>query len=411
MEQVLYQLPEGWDWQTIEEVAQIGADRGFVPTPDSEGNVPFIGMTDIDQETGQKSTYELRNFDDVKKGYTKFQRNAVLFAKITPCTENNKTALIDNVSGGFATTEVFPIHALDSIEPKYLLHFFRSPSVRRFLIDHMEGATGRQRVPLKALKSVSVPVCGLKEQKRIVEKLDALLTRIDTAIEHLQESVTLADALSQNGLDVYFAELTETNPELTLSKLADFISGYAFKSGDFTSESGIKPIKITNVGVNEFSENAEEFLPASYESEYQRFAAKANDIVIALTRPIINGGLKVCRVPESYGGALVNQRVAAITSHNKHVLDFIYLYLQSSRTKNYVLEKSKSLNQPNLSIIDLKNLAIPLPNNDDAIVKAVVDCNALISKARKSKAEISEKITMMQQLKSSILDSAFKGEL
>jgi type I restriction enzyme S subunit len=193
--------------------------------------------------------------------------------------------------------------------------------------------------------------------------------------------------------------------------LVDFISGYAFKSGDFTSEPGIKPIKITNVGVNEFSEHAEEFLPASYESEYQRFAAKANDIVIALTRPIINGGLKVCRVPESYSGALVNQRVAAITSHNKHVLDFIYLYLQSSRTKIYVLEKSKSLNQPNLSITDLKNLAIPFPNNDEAIVKAVSDCNALISKARKSKAEISEKITMMQQLKASILDSAFKGEL
>ncbi|WP_270820989.1 restriction endonuclease subunit S [Aeromonas sp. QDB14] len=411
MEQVLYSLPDGWEWQSIEEVAQIGADRGFVPTPDSEGNVPFIGMTDIDQETGQKSTYELRNFDDVKKGYTKFQRDAVLFAKITPCTENNKTALIDNVDGGFATTEVFPIHALDSVEPKYLLHFFRSPSVRRFLIDNMEGATGRQRVPLKALKSVSVPVCGLKEQKRIVEKLDALLTRIDTSVEHLQESVTLADALSQNGLDIYFAELTKTNPELPLSKLADFISGYAFKSGDFTSESGVKPIKITNVGVNEFSENAEEFLPVNYESEYQRFAAKANDIVIALTRPIINGGLKVCRVPESYSGALVNQRVAAITSKNKHVLDFIYLYLQSSRTKNYVLEKSKSLNQPNLSITDLKNLALPLPANDEAIAKAVADCNALISKARKSKAEISEKITMMQQLKASILDSAFKGEL
>jgi type I restriction enzyme S subunit len=56
-------------------------------------------------------------------------------------------------------------------------------------------------------------------------------------------------------------------------------------------------------------------------------------------------------------------------------------------------------------------LEIPFPNNDEAIVKAVSDCNALISKARKSKAEISEKITMMQQLKASILDSAFKGEL
>lgn len=411
MEQLLYSLPDEWEWYPIEEVAQIGAERGFAPTPDYEGNVPFIGMTDIDQETGQKSTYELRNFDDVKKGYTKFQRNAVLFAKITPCTENNKTALIDNVDGGFATTEVFPIHASGSVKPKYLLHFFRSPSVRSFLIDQMEGATGRKRVPLKALKRVNVPICGLEEQKRIVKKLDALFNRIDTAIEHLQENVTLADALSQNGLDVYFAELSKINPEQPLLKLADFISGYAFKSGDFIKEPGIKPIKITNVGVNEFSENAEEFLPASYESEYQRFSAKTNDIVIALTRPIINGGLKVCRVPETYSGALVNQRVAAITSQNKHVLDFIYLYLQSSRTKSYVLEKSKSLNQPNLSITDLKNLALPLPTDDEAIVKAVSECTALVNKARRAKAEVLKKIMLLNGLKSSILDSAFKGEL
>src|SRR5690554_3625446 len=342
MEQVLYQLPDGWEWHTIDEVAHIGADRGFLPAPDSKGKVPFVGMTDIDQETGQKSTYELRNFDDVKKGYTKFQRNAVLFAKITPCTENNKTALINNVDGGFATTEVFPIHALDSVEPKYLLHFFRSPSVRRFLIDQMEGATGRQRVPLKNLKSVSVPVCGLKEQKRIVEKLDALLARIDTAIEHLQESEALAGVLAQNTLDVYFFKLSNLHPSSPLSELVDFISGYAFKSGDFSSETGIKPIKITNVGVNEFSESAEEFLPTSYKEEFDRFAVKENDIVIALTRPIISDGLKVCRVPESYSGALVNQRVAAITSDNKLLLDFIYLYLQSSKTKNYVLDKSKS---------------------------------------------------------------------
>jgi type I restriction enzyme S subunit len=409
MEQVLYPLPNGWEWHTIDEVAQIGAGRGFTPTPDSEGNVSFVGMTHIDQETGQKSTYELRKFDDVKKGYTKFQRNAVLFAKITPCTENNKTALIDNVDGGFATTEVFPIHALDSIEPKYLLHFFRSTSVRRFLIDQMEGATGRQRVPLKALKNVSVPVCERQEQKRIAEKLDSLLQRIDTATEYLRASITLADELAQNGIDIYFSELS--NSVVPLSELVNFISGYAFKSGDFISETGIKPIKITNVGVNEFSENKEEFLPASYQKEFERFSVKENDIVIALTRPIINGGLKVCRVPKTYSGALVNQRVAAITSENKSLLDFIYLYLQSSCTKSYVLEKSKSLNQPNLSITDLKNLTLPFPTDNETIAKAVIDCNALILKARRTKSEIINKISLLNKLKNSILDSAFKGEL
>lgn len=411
MEQVLYELPDSWEWQPIEEVAQFGTNRGFTPEPNADGNVPFVGMINIDQETGQKSTYELRKFEDVKKGYTKFQRDAVLVAKITPCTENNKTALIDAVAGGYATTEVYPIHALEGLDAKYLLHFFRSPSVRSFLVDKMEGATGRQRVPLKAVKQVSIPVCGLSKQKRIVKKLDGLLSRIDTAIEHLQESAVLADVLVLNGLDVCFARLSEQHEESSLVALVDFISGYAFKSGDFVTDDGIKPIKITNVGVVEFSENTEEFLPIDYKDKFHKFAVRSNDIVIALTRPIINGGLKVCRVPESYDGALVNQRVAAITSENKNLLDFIYWFLQSSKTKSYVLEKSKSLNQPNLSITDLKKLLIPVPTGQKALEQAVVDFNELTTRARKARAEIIDKIELLNKLKSSILDSAFKGEL
>lgn len=411
MEQVLYPLSDGWTWQPIEKVAQIGADRGFTPKTDSDGNVPFVGMSDIDQETGQKSTYELRKFNDVKKGYTKFQPNAVLLAKITPCTENNKTALIHFATGGYATTEVYPIHAFENLNPKFLMHFFRAPSIRSYLIEKMEGATGRKRVPLKAIQQVHIPVCSLLEQKRIVEKLDALLEHIGFAITHLQESIVLAEALVVNGLDVYFSELSKQYEECSLIKLVDFVSGYAFKSGDFVADAGVNVIKITNVGVTEFSENTEEYLPFDYKDKFQNFAAKSDDIVIALTRPIINGGLKVCRVPESYEGALVNQRVAAITSENKSLLDFIYWYLQSSRTKNYVLEKSKSLNQPNLSITDLKNLSIPLPSNQQALEKVVIDCNNLVSKARKVKVEVTEKIELLNRLKNSILESAFKGEL
>lgn len=54
MEQVLYQLPVGWEWRAIDEIALIGAERGFTPIPDVEGKIPFVGMTDIDQDTGQK---------------------------------------------------------------------------------------------------------------------------------------------------------------------------------------------------------------------------------------------------------------------------------------------------------------------------------------------------------------------
>ncbi|EGQ8548362.1 restriction endonuclease subunit S [Vibrio parahaemolyticus] len=406
MEQVLYKLPYGWEWQAIEDVAQIGADRGFVPTPDSEGNVPFIGMTDIDQETGQKSTYELRKFDDVKKGYTKFQRNAVLFAKITPCTENNKTALIDNVNCGFATTEVFPIHALDSVEPKYLLHFFRSPSVRSFLIDQMEGATGRQRVPLKALKNVSVPVCGLREQKRIVEKLDALLTRIDTAIKHLQESVTLADTLMKNGLSEIFESVKDRYEVVPLSSVVKINSGIAlpklFKNG--FSDGDIPFFKVAQM--NNHYENMVE-----PEITFNETVAKEHKIKLFPKGSTL--------IPKRGGAILTNKKRMLLedASYDSNIMglkadeskisdEYLFAFMRTIDLANFV--DASTIPQVNNKHID--QMQIPLASIEEQ-ADVVGRVNLLVKKVELMNSEIQIQLDDLHVLKNSILDSAFKGDL
>ena len=215
MEQVLYDLPKGWEWKVLDEVAQIGVEKKYNPSPTADGLVPFIGMTNIDQHTGFNSTYEWRDISSVKNGYTKFQKNAILVAKITPCTENNKTALIDSLNGGYATTEVYPIHPKNGQVPKFLLYFFRSTSIRHLLVDSMEGATGRQRVPLKTIKALVIPICSVLEQERIVSKLDALLSRIDRAIELLAECLILMEKTYSSALEQAF------NPLHTLQNSTD----------------------------------------------------------------------------------------------------------------------------------------------------------------------------------------------
>ena len=404
MEQVLYQLPEGWDWQTIEEVAQIGADRGFVPTPDSEGNVPFIGMTDIDQETGQKSTYELRNFDDVKKGYTKFQRDVVLFAKITPCTENNKTALIDNVDGGFATTEVFPIHALDSVEPKYLLHFFRSPSVRRFLIDHMEGATGRQRVPLKALKSVSVPVCGLKEQKRIVEKLDALLTRIDTTIEHLQESVTLADALYASTINEQMMQAIELAGLSTVEKHIEQIQTGTTpptKQPEFYENGDINWFAPSDFGDHDilFDSNKKLSQKAFDAGKARKFDA-GTVMLVAI-------GATIGKIGYLEQDASSNQQITGMKFNSDIIPRYAYYWFRFIKPE--ILTNASTATLPIINQKGIKALSFCAPNKQlqETICKKIDE----VSNFRNTvKAELNEKVELMRSLKASILDSAFKGE-
>lgn len=396
MEQVLYSLPDGWDWKAIEKVAQIGADRGFAPTPDSEGNVPFIGMTDIDQETGQKSTYELRNFDDVKKGYTKFQRNAVLFAKITPCTENNKTALIDNVNGGFATTEVFPIHALDSIEPKYLLHFFRSPSVRRFLIDQMEGATGRQRVPLKALKSVSVPVCGLEEQKRIAEKLDALLTRIDTAIEHLQENLATSKSLLASALFEKFHQEVSPTP---IKDIFNVYNGRAYKKTELLDSGKYKVIRIQNL------KGGENYYYSDLELDENKYC-ESGDLLFSWSG-----------TPGTSFGAFNWNDERAIYHYHIWKMEpkvdiaprYAYWVLKDI-TEDAIANARGVAGMLHITKGTMESFIVSLPTYETQ-QKIAKELDELALKSEQLQAEISLEIDSLKHLKASILDSAFKGEL
>lgn len=417
MEQVLYPLPKGWEWHGIDEVAQIGADRGFSPTPDLEGNIPFVGMTDIDQKTGQESTYELRKFDDVKKGYTKFQRNAVLFAKITPCTENNKTALIDSIDGGFATTEVFPIHALEGVEPKYLLHFFRSPLVRRFLIDQMEGATGRQRVPLKALKNVNVPICGIQEQKCIVEKLDALLTRIDTAIEHLQESVTLTDSMLLSGMEKAFNPLGLPPNEAGLYKLPKEWAWQNLGSIS-TIGTGVTPLKgradyYNNGDINwvtskatgdDFVSYCEQKITEVALSECRLKVFPVGTLIVAL----YGQGKTRGQVSELMIESTINQALAGVVVNPNHNSKFVKYFLKRS----YLSLRSKASGgtQENLNLSIIKAIQVPLPDIQQQR-KIVLSLDALNHQINQVKSEFTSKIELLNQLKASILDSAFKGEL
>jgi len=404
MEQILYKLPNSWHWETLTDVTQfIG---GSQPPKSEFSDAPKNGYVRLIQIRDYKTDAHIVYVD--KNSTKKFcESDDVMIGRYGPPVFQ----ILRGLEGAYNVALMKAVPDEEALSKDYLFDFLQSSPIQNYIIGLSQRAAGQSGVNKKALENYKIPIPPLTEQKRIVEKLDALLTRIDTAVEHLQKSVALADSLALNGLDVYFAELSEAYEECPLINLVDFISGYAFKSGDFVAGTGVKPIKITNVGVTEFSDITEEFLPVDYKDKFNKFSVKNNDIVIALTRPIINGGLKVCRVPESYDGALVNQRVAAITSENKNLLDFIYWYLQSSKTKNYILEKSKSLNQPNLSITDLKNLTLPFPANQQAIEKAIIDCNDLTTKTRRAKAEVINKIDLLNKLKSSILDSAFKGQL
>ena len=144
-----------------------------------ETQVSFVPMVDVSNQ-GYWENHQTRPLEEVNSGYTAFQADDILFAKITPCTENGKGAYVANpVNGiGFGSTEFHVLRAIPPNMPRFIYHWTRSNLLRKRAAALMIGSAGQQRVPSDFFQSFEVRYLDPEEQMRIVKTLDAHDARI-----------------------------------------------------------------------------------------------------------------------------------------------------------------------------------------------------------------------------------------
>ncbi len=115
-------------------------------------------------------------------GGTKFRNGDTIMARITPCLENGKTALVnvlDNDEVGFGSTEYIVFRAKEGISaPDFIYYLVCSPVVRKPAIKSMVGSSGRQRVQTDVVQNIEIAVPSLEEQKEIAGILKTLDDKI-----------------------------------------------------------------------------------------------------------------------------------------------------------------------------------------------------------------------------------------
>lgn len=272
-------------------------------------------------------------------------------------------------------------------------------------------STGIRNLDFNAYKQLAIPVPPLPEQRRIVGILDEAFAGIATAKANAEKNLQNARALFESHLNAVFTQRGDEWTDKPLETVAAIINGYAFKSGDFSSTKGVKCIKITNVGIREFVFDANEFLPANFANEYSGVLVKRGSIVLALTRTIISGGLKVAIVPPGFDGALLNQRVASILADSDELIaSFLFDYLCTQHVVHYVLDRVNTLMQPNLSIKDLRAMPIPIPSlrEQQRITRQVA---GLREETQRLESIYQRKLAALDELKKSLLHQAFSGQL
>lgn len=173
-DEVPFEIPDSWEWVRLKNIVIINPRN----SADENTDVGFMPMPLLSDGYSNNHSYEIRKWKDVKSGFTHFATDDIVIAKITPCFQNRKSAIITNLPNGIGagTTELHVVRKFNNeINNFYLLWLFKTP----YFIENgkklFTGTAGQQRIGKEYIEELLVPFPPKCEQNRITEQLSKVL--------------------------------------------------------------------------------------------------------------------------------------------------------------------------------------------------------------------------------------------
>jgi type I restriction enzyme S subunit len=188
--EILGLVPKRWERKRLKYFLSINPSYKENADFDVSTPTPFYAMESIGEDGSLNGEIE-RAFGDICNSYTYFRNNDVVVAKVTPCFENGKGALITGleVGFGFGTTELAVLRPMDTLDSEYLYYITISREIRESGTAVMAGAGGLKRVPDNFYLNLVWPLPPKNEQLEIIQQLKEILSKMDILIKKSKDSV------------------------------------------------------------------------------------------------------------------------------------------------------------------------------------------------------------------------------
>jgi type I restriction enzyme, S subunit len=446
-------LPDGWALAPITDTFEINPPKPGPETLSPSEPVTFVPMSAVDSHRGEIIAPEERPFGDVRKGYTAFAEGDVIMAKITPCLENGKAAIAHGLKSnlGFGSSEFHVFRPRGAVQARYLFHYIRQVSFRETSAENMTGTAGQARVPADYLKRLMLPIPPLSEQRRIAEKVDALLAEVNAAKDQLARVPLILKRFRQSVLAAACSgRLTEdwrqTNsqggtpkrsidplprenasefeqsidyawdgPELPASwthtqmgSLANLVTSGSRGWGSYYSESGPLFIRSQDINTDQLNTSGVAHVTLPKNTEGKRTLVQECDILITITGANVT---KAALVDQPLGEAYVSQHVALVRPSMPSMARWLHLWIVSPHHgRKQLLDAAYGAGKPGLNLDNIRDLfvATPPPEERDEISWRV---SALLRTADTIEQRLHAAIACAEKLSQTILAKAFRGEL
>jgi len=175
-DEIPFEIPESWTWGRLSNMVLINP-KNYI---DDNKEAAFIPMEKIEATYLSSYTYTVRKWREIKSGYTHFADGDVAFAKITPCFQNRKSMILNNLPNGIGagTTELKVLRPYrNTLSVEYLLFFLESPYFVEEAV--FKGTANQQRIISGYLENKLFPLPPLNEQRSIAEKIKKSIVAVE----------------------------------------------------------------------------------------------------------------------------------------------------------------------------------------------------------------------------------------
>ncbi|EPO0090712.1 restriction endonuclease subunit S [Campylobacter jejuni] len=394
---LMTKLPQGWEWKSLGEIFNI--ERGGSPRPikkfltDKEDGINWIKIGDIKNQKYLYKTEEKIIQEGLKKSKLVIEgdllvSNSMSFGKPV-IVKLQKGAIHD---GWLLLKEKI------NLNKEYFYYLFSSNFMYSFLSYQASGSTVKN-LNIDKLKQIEIPLPPLKEQERIVGILDENFAKIDESIKILEQNLLNLDELMQSALQKAFNPLKDNAKEnyklpqswewKSLEEISENISAGGDKPKNCTeSKTAKNQIPVYANGVNN--------------NGLVGYTDKATIIKPSLTISARGTIGFVCIRKEPYFPIV--RLISLIPCENILCLHYLYFCL------NFFIAKGEGSSIPQLTIPKFKSLQIPLPplKEQEQIAKHL---DFVFEKTKALKELYTKELKDYEELKQSLLNKAFKGEL
>lgn len=424
-------VPAHWQLCRIRFAASLNPSKTEIADIDRSIEVSFLPMEAIGDD-GSLALDRTRPIREVEVGYTYFRDGDVVLAKITPCFENGKGALIRGLQQGigFGTTELIVARpTAGRTTSGYLNWVFRSPNFRREGEASMYGAGGQKRVPDAFVRNFTWAFPSISEQAEIADFLDRETAKIDALVAEQEKllallaekrQATISHAVTR-GLDPHVPMKDSGIPWLgkmprhwrvaRFRDLCEYIStgpfGTALGHNDYV-EGGVPVVNPSHIVDSQIVPDYEVSVSLETAKRLSSWVLRAGDIVVARRGEL---GRAAIVSFENDGWICGTGSLRVTVDASRATPEFLHAILQSSFSREWLNQRSVGSTMANLNERILGELPVAAPEAVAEQLEVVSRLNEAVARIDRVIDSAKKSVDLLRERRSALISAAVTGQI